>query len=55
MSISLDLNIILMKKILYNSVTIVRPTEKYIALSNMPVEKEITNSPSLGLTEVKVS
>ncbi|XP_068219694.1 glutamyl aminopeptidase-like [Palaemon carinicauda] len=32
--------------------TLVRPSEGYIALSNMPVEREIPNSPSQGLTEV---
>ena len=37
------------------SVTIVRPSERYIALSNMPVEKEKINSPAVGYTEVKVS
>ncbi|KAK7085111.1 hypothetical protein SK128_002659, partial [Halocaridina rubra] len=32
--------------------TLVRPTEGYIALSNMPVQKERANYPSPGLTEV---
>jgi aminopeptidase N len=36
------------------SVTLVRPSERYIALSNMPVSTEVANSPSSGLTEVKV-
>jgi len=36
------------------SVTLVRPTLRYKALSNMPVESEVNNSPSQGLTEVKV-
>lgn len=36
------------------SVTLVRPSnDGYIALSNMPVEREVPNSPSTGLTEVK--
>jgi len=36
------------------TVTLVRPTEgNYIALSNMPVENESKNSPSIGYTEVK--
>ena len=30
------------------SVTLVRPTEGYIALSNMPVEQETANTPSPG-------
>ncbi|XP_047485886.1 glutamyl aminopeptidase-like [Penaeus chinensis] len=33
--------------------TLVRPSEGYIALSNMPVERELPNSPSAGLTEVR--
>ena len=33
--------------------TLVRPSEGYIALSNMPVEHETDNTPSPGLTEVK--
>ena len=37
------------------SVTLVKPSEGgYIALSNMPVERENQNSPSIGYTEVKV-
>jgi len=34
------------------NVTLVRPSQEYIALSNMPVEKEIAEQPSAGLTEV---
>jgi glutamyl aminopeptidase len=30
-----------------------RPSERYIALSNMPVAAETANSPNQGLTEVK--
>ncbi len=37
------------------SVTLVRPSERYIALSNMPVERETENTPSIGFTEVKVT
>ena len=38
------------------TVTLVRPTgDGYIALSNMPVREEIPDSPSPGLTSVKVS
>ena len=36
------------------TVTLVRPTDGYIALSNMPVKTNYTNQPSQGLTEVKV-
>ncbi|XP_066980516.1 glutamyl aminopeptidase-like [Macrobrachium rosenbergii] len=32
--------------------TLIRPSQGYIALSNMPVEREIPDSPSPGLTEV---
>ena len=35
------------------SVTLVRPSERYIALSNMPVDNEFPNTPSQGYTEVK--
>jgi len=35
------------------SVTLVRPTDGYIALSNMPVQDEQENSPSSGLTETR--
>jgi hypothetical protein len=35
-------------------VTLVRPADRYVALSNMPVEKETGNAPSPGFTEVKV-
>ncbi|XP_050691073.1 glutamyl aminopeptidase-like [Eriocheir sinensis] len=34
------------------SLTVVRPSEGYRALSNMPVKKETADSPSAGLTEV---
>lgn len=34
------------------SVTLVRPSEDYIALGNMPIEKETVDSPTQGLTEV---
>jgi aminopeptidase N len=37
------------------SVTLVRPTDRYIALSNMPVERETQSAPSIGYTEVKVT
>ncbi len=37
------------------SVTLVRPSERYIALSNMPVERETENTPGIGFTEVKVT
>ena len=36
------------------TVTLVRPTDGYIALSNMPVKETSAHQPSLGLTEVKV-
>ena len=35
------------------SVTLVRPTIGYIALSNMPVKEEVPNTPAAGLTTVK--
>ena len=35
------------------TVTLIRPSDGYIALSNMPVDKEIPNSPSKDYTEVK--
>ena len=35
------------------TVTLVRPTTNYIALSNMPVESEVMSSPVTGLTAVK--
>ncbi len=34
------------------TVTLIRPSERYIALSNMPVERELANSPSKDYTEV---
>ncbi|XP_063881368.1 glutamyl aminopeptidase-like isoform X4 [Scylla paramamosain] len=34
------------------SLTLVRPSQEYRALSNMPVKKETQDSPSIGLTEV---
>ena len=34
------------------SVTLVRPTVGYIALSNMPVKEEFPNTPAPGLTTV---
>ena len=34
------------------SVTLVRPSKDYIALGNMPIEKETVDSPTQGLTEV---
>lgn len=34
------------------STVLVRPSERYIALSNMPVEREEENSPTTGLTTV---
>ena len=36
------------------TVTLVRPTEGYIALSNMPVKQELQQQPSQKFTEVKV-
>ena len=36
------------------TVTLIRPSVGYIALSNMPVRNEISNSPSNGFTEVQV-
>ena len=36
------------------TVTLVRPTEGYVALSNMPVESERAGAPNNGLTEVVV-
>ena len=36
------------------TVTLVRPSDGYIALSNMPVKQELSQQPSRGLTEVKV-
>ena len=36
------------------TVTLVRPTDGYIALSNMPEKEQFTHQPSQGLTEVKV-
>lgn len=35
------------------AVTLVRPTDGYIALSNMPVERERKDEPTQGFTEVK--
>merc|ERR1719273_2061225 len=35
------------------TVTLIRPSEKYIALSNMPVDSEKSDAPENGLTEVK--
>ncbi len=35
-------------------VTLVRPSDGYIALSNMPVDKEVAESPAQGMTEVQV-
>lgn len=35
------------------TVTLVRPSDRYIALSNMPVDNEMPNNPSKGYTEVK--
>ena len=37
------------------SVTLIRPSDGYIALSNMPVKKEFSSQPSQGFTEVQVS
>ena len=34
------------------TVTLIRPSERYVALSNMPVKSEVEDSPSRGLTEV---
>ena len=36
------------------TVTLVRPTDGYIALSNMPVKEEFQQQPSQKFTEVKV-
>ena len=36
------------------TVTLVRPTDGYIALSNMPVKQEFQQQPSQKFTEVKV-
>ena len=36
------------------TVTLVRPSDGYIALSNMPVKQELSQQPSRGLTEVQV-
>ena len=36
------------------TVTLVRPTDGYIALSNMPVKQELQQQPSQKFTEVKV-
>ena len=35
------------------TVTLVRPSERYLALSNMPVGSEVSDNPRIGLTEVK--
>ena len=35
------------------TITMVRPSKDYVALSNMPVQKETPNAPTNGLTEVK--
>ena len=34
-------------------ITIVRPTDGYIALSNMPEEESFPDKPDVGLTEVR--
>ena len=36
------------------TVTLVKPSDGYIALSNMPVKQELSQQPSRGLTEVQV-
>ena len=36
------------------TVTLVRPSDGYIALSNMPVKQELSQQPSRELTEVQV-